>query len=717
MAEDPKPRPWTAEDEAELEKTIRESDEFLTSAPRINPERLRGAEMNAESQGYGLEEEVASDDDVKAVLPSRPQRRVGRSVRISREPGKSELEIWQGGKVVGTRPLTHGMVIQNPTSHYFYKDKPHWQGNWAWDDNAKEFVRQEDLSAASAGMTAPVGPPPAPPTTPPAGPLPGESELDAVRRQRRELEERLAALLGGTTESDDTKGVKKRARKKVRLDKKENDPLKGRDEEGTDAGEGIRPGTQQHLKNVVMLRKKEYDIPDMAIGDILGQIDRAKDKNELIAVENRLNRDYGTDYGKKKGKGKPDMRKGPGVGGSIPVRSETRRNPNGSIDKIERVTDPATGEVTLKTTRLQEATTTSAQNKAWDDMTAAEQDATRLRNANQQNQEREEKEFDWNTVKPTARRGILGWWDKVMGRTPPMTPEAQRLLGSKETFSRDDMIRMHGLALRAAGMPVMAKERGVEKPYGRIAERFKKIGRAALTAVAVTATLAALGITAPLTIPSLIGAAAGAATSTYLKEKLEKGGSKHPILYSMILGSLVGIGTGAIANGIDHFMERLFSSGAAGAEAVTAAPSSAPPPGVTPTDFARFEEYAVLDPRSGGSVWSILTDQMKDCGMLDKQGREAFAHAFHKLVDAEHLQGILLTTESGQAISGYAWNSLPPVNIEVHYGKLFENQALMEKFCNLIHENYPTLEGKIGRSGAGTVEAFIKGLGYRYGVR
>jgi hypothetical protein len=78
------------------------------------------------------------------------------------------------------------------------------------------------------------------------------------------------------------------------------------------------------------------------------------------------------------------------------------------------------------------------------------------------------------------------------------------------------------------------------------------------------------------------------------------------------------------------------------------------------------------------------------------------------------LQGTLLTTESGQPISGYEWKKLPPVNIEIHYGKLLHNPQFVEKLADLISNNYPTLEGKIEGSPAGSVENFVRGLGWRY---
>jgi hypothetical protein len=160
--------------------------------------------------------------------------------------------------------------------------------------------------------------------------------------------------------------------------------------------------------------------------------------------------------------------------------------------------------------------------------------------------------------------------------------------------------------------------RGDLNRWERFKSNFKGAGKAVLFGVTAVTVFSLLtggfgGPAAMALLPKLVGTASGALFSTYLRNRNEKLG-KSTFLAPLLFGTLVGLGTGAAVGTIGELLSGYFASGTPGGEAAsTLSTPKTPPPWVPTGDVMRFEDYVVLEPNSKGSVWSILTDQMKDC--------------------------------------------------------------------------------------------------------
>ncbi|MBX4192535.1 hypothetical protein KW798_03560 [Candidatus Parcubacteria bacterium] len=121
----------------DLDAIIREANETLINAPSISAETMRGPQGSAEAGGYEIDRGEDTGEPKAEEI-----RAAGKSIYLYPD-GHAEMQLFRGGVPSGTKPLRHGERINNDPnkSGYFKNKRPDLAGEWFWDDNKKDFVR------------------------------------------------------------------------------------------------------------------------------------------------------------------------------------------------------------------------------------------------------------------------------------------------------------------------------------------------------------------------------------------------------------------------------------------------------------------------------------------------------------------------------------------------------------------------------------------------
>ena len=737
MAEET-PKQWSSEDEAELDRQIREADEVLRSAPSISSEIMRGPQEGASSGGYDTGIEVAVGEGDESGRTKRTS--AAREVRIM-DDGSAQMDVYEKGRddalIRRVRKLKQGDAIFNDAGRKFYSDKPHLQGRWTWDESRQDFVKDGTPSPQSPSQRNDVQTPVL------KGQQPGESDEVYEARLLREQDELLKRR--GATQADVDRSakasIKKRARKRVVLGRKGDD---SQDDGGDDTSTGIRPGTQERLKSVLALRKGKYNIPDDVIKGLSDQIDAASTTADLQSIEDQINKDFGTEYGKKKTGKRKSARTGSGdidVGEKKGRKVSMERMPDGRMKFITIEPDGTTTErIEGDEMKFGEGLEETPP-EAWEEYgrryakdAEGEEDAADPLSVHYDELAR------WNN-----RSWSEKFWDWLNRKEPPRpryAPEVLAMLSDKNrTAEERKLIHMVAQATeKHNGIRVQdAAERGEKGRFARIRESLKGGGKAVAIATAITVAVAMSGgsLAAMPLLAKVIGAGTGALASTWAKNRVEKIGRTDKIsryVVPWMIGTIAGVATGAAAGHAIEAIGSYFSSavpeapvplqggGQAGANAI--APSGrggvltsslipAAPPGFDLGDYGYLGNKVILEP--GSNIWSQITSGLCDQGLLDGKGRAAFADAFYRTVEDGGFKDLFLSYNNRPLGSGVFWNNLP-VGTVGHYDRLLSDPKFVDMLVDRIGDNYPSLLKKINSGGFSAFD-FIRGVAYSHGAK
>lgn len=532
-------------------------------------------------------------------------------------------------------------------------------------------------------------------------------------------------------------GIKKRARKRVVLGRKSDD---SQDDGADDTSTGIRPGTQERLKSVLALRKDKYNIPDDVIKSLSDQIDGASTAADLKAIEDQINKDFGTEYGKKKTGKRKSARTGSGdidVGEKKGRKVSMERMPDGRMKFITIEPDGTTTErIEGEEARTTNAVLEETPPEAWEEFGRTHGDSMREEERSAAARAEHDARYREEIARWESRGPVKRFFDMLRGVQPPRAPEVYTLLN---TPGLSPEVREAILATEQATRAMYARqdrdaaERGVTNRWDRIKGRFKGAGKAVLFGV-TAATVFGLfatgaGIPAALTLPKLLGVAAGALTSTYVRnanEEAGRNGFASKYLMPWLVGTLAGVGTGAIATGISDLISSQFGNGnsvhtlvgGSGQAAPAGSPSvaqmiPAAPPGFDTGDFGALGNKLIVT--AGDNIWSQVTDGLCEQSLLDTKGRAAFADAFYRTVEDGRFKDLFLSYNGRPLGSGVSWNNLP-VGTVANYQRLFSNPQFVDMLVDRIGDNYPSLLRKINSGGFSAFD-FIRGVAYSHGVR
>lgn len=682
-------------------------------------------------EGNDEEESEESGEGYQRIRTSS-----SRTVRVMPD-GKAFMEVYErtgeGAESemnVRAIPLSNHQEVHNDPAKKFYANKPHLQGWWYWDQGRQDFIQGRRPGISSV-------------QNPPTGLKEHQTEnstneSDSERLKR--LESELQVLRDA--EKSQEGGIKKRARKKIILGGKKDDSQAAEED---DTGSGIRPGTQERIKNVLLSRKDQYNISDDVLAELSARIDRAGSTDELIAIEDQINKDFGTEYGKKKTGKRKSARTGSGdfdLGEKKGRKVSMEKMPDG---RMKFTTTEADGTVTeriegdeMKFGEGLEETPP----EAWEEYG---------RRYGEQDREEDESTGDmahyqeelarWNN-----RSFPHKFWDWLNRKEPPRpryAPEVLELLARSRSPEERKLIHLVAQATeKHNGIRIQdAADRGEGGRWARIRDSLKGGGKAVALATITAATVAVVmsgGTLAAMPIlAKVIGAGVGALASTAAKNRVEKVGRAGKVtkfVVPWLIGTMAGVATGAAAGHAIEAMSSYFSiavpdaptppqgAGQAGANAISPSGRSgvlasslipAAPLGFDLGDYGYLGNKVILEP--GSNIWSQITSGLCDQGLLDGKGRAAFADAFYRTVEDGGFKDLFLSYNNRPLGSGVFWNNLP-VGTVGHYDRLLSNPKFVDMLVDRIGDNYPSLLQKINSGGFSAFD-FIRGVAYSHGAK
>lgn len=519
---------------------------------------------------------------------------------------------------------------------------------------------------------------------------------------------------------------------------KPDDKTPSTDAYGAEQLEEIQKNLRDELEN-------NSEVSDEEKKKLLGDIDRITNDATYLPVYNRIyyglkpKKDGDTgknpDKGGKKG-GEPDTKKGRGRKDSDPEpgKKKTVLLSSGVFEITETDADGKT------TTRLVDASGKTIHDTATEDelwKKAGYGEAT--------------------GYKPTAIPTVPPPQEptRPLQQIPPHRPAApltkffRRLFG---IYDRDPILESQlynpniseqekenirareALTLGSLGISADAQDRSLKEQWKNVRDNLhlEGVARTVLISAAVLTILATAVGTGGLTLGWLGGVVAGKIARNVIEKRQKKDGETGKLAtFKRLAGSsIIGIGAGVaigLATGTldwSAIWDRLTGGGTPTGPSDTPQPTSAStgqetagwsppaPKGFMPAEFNDLGQ--VLQLTTGGeSVWDGITSGMVEHNLLDHQGRQAFAQAFHKTVDSGFRD--LFLSCGGESVGSTPWNKLPAGTV-ANFEKLFNNPEFVEKFCANIGRNYPTLADKIDASGF-TVKQFIRGYAYLHGAR